>query len=320
MDRTAFVFPGQGSQQVGMGLDLVREHPDLLDTYYRTADEILGFPLSRLCWEGPKEALRDTAVTQPAIFLTSVVTSEVLRRHEIVPDAVAGHSLGEYPALVAAGVLDWTDALRLVRLRGELMAAVNERVPGGMAAVMGLDPDAVERLCADASAATGQTVEIANDNEPTQTVVSGRPGAVEHLAELANRAGARKVVMLDVGAPFHCSLMRGMEAEFADALSATDFRDPDVPMYSSVTADRVRTAAEVVVALRRQLTGRVRWTETVTRMADAGLDGFVEVGPGKVLSGLCRRIAPRVSVHQTSDMARIRRTAESRALPAPATP
>ncbi|GAB3955274.1 ACP S-malonyltransferase [Streptomyces sparsus] len=320
MNRTAFVFPGQGSQQVGMGLDLVREHPDLLDTYYRAADEILGFPLSGLCWEGPKEALRDTAVTQPAIFLTSVVTSEVLRRHDIVPDAVAGHSLGEYPALVAAGVLDWTDALRLVRLRGELMAAVNERVPGGMAAVMGLDPDAVERLCADASAATGETVEIANDNEPTQTVVSGRPGAVEHLAELANRAGARKVIMLDVGAPFHCSLMRGMEAEFADALSATDFRDPAVPMYSSVTADRVRTAAEVVVALRRQLTGRVRWTETVNRMVDMGLDGFVEVGPGKVLSGLCRRIAPQVSVHQTSDMARIRRTAESRALTTPATP
>ncbi|MEW2517872.1 ACP S-malonyltransferase [Actinacidiphila alni] len=301
MDRIGFVFPGQGSQKVGMGLDLAGEHPDLVGPYYRTADEILGLPLSRLCWEGPAEALRDTSVTQPAIFLTSLCTWQALRPRGLAPDVVAGHSLGEYTALVAAGVLDWTDALRLVRLRGTLMAAVNERVPGAMAAILGLPLEDVEGICAQAATGTGQIVEIANDNEPAQVVVSGQEEAVQWVMAAAKDAGARRAVALEVGAPFHCSLMSGIEDEFAAALDAVEFRDPSVEIISSVTAAPVTTADEARTVLKRQLTGRVRWTDTVLRMSDAGVGRFIEIGPGKVLGGLCRRIVPGTQVYATFD-------------------
>lgn len=301
MDRIGFVFPGQGSQRVGMGLDLAQEHPALVDTYYRAADEILGLPLSRLCWEGPAESLRDTSVTQPAVFLTSLCTWEALRPHGLAPGVVAGHSLGEYTALVTAGVLEWTDALRLVRLRGRLMAGVNARVPGAMAAVLGLPIADVERICAEAVTATGQVVEIANDNEPAQVVVSGQADAVHWAMAAAKDAGARRAVPLDVGAPFHCSLMSEIEDEFAAALEEVTFRDPVVETISSVTAAPVTSGAAARQVLRRQLTGRVRWTDTVGRMAAAGVGRFIEIGPGKVLGGLCRRIAPKARVYATFD-------------------
>ncbi|GGO79901.1 ACP S-malonyltransferase [Wenjunlia tyrosinilytica] len=310
MDRTAFLFPGQGSQRVGMGLHLLQERPDLLDLYYRPADEILSLPLSTLCWEGPVEALRDTAVTQPAVFLTSLATLEVLRGRGAAPDVVAGHSLGEYTALVAADVLDWTDALRLVRRRGELMSAVNESVPGSMAAVIGLDLATVEEICAEVTRECGQVVEVANDNEPAQAVVSGQAGAVARVREEAERRGATKAVALDVGAPFHCSLMAGIEKEFAEELSRVTFRDPRVPFVSGVTADRVTTAGEAVDCLRRQLAGRVRWTGTVRRVAAEGVGRFVEVGPGRVLGGLCRRITPEVPVRATNDERRLAQVLE----------
>lgn len=301
MDRIGFVFPGQGSQRAGMGLDLVAERPDLVESYYRPAEEILGLPLSRLCWQGPAEALQDTSITQPAVFLTSLCTLEVLRGRGLAPDIVAGHSLGEYTALVSAGVLDWTDALRLVRLRGQLMAGVNARVPGAMAAIVGLRFADVEAICAQAAAGTGQAVEIANDNEPTQLVVSGQVDAVEAAAAAATAAGARRVVRLAVGAPFHSSLMSEIEQEFAAALAEVAFRAPTGELISSVTADRVVGAEEAKRVLRRQLTATVRWTDTVTRMATAGVGRFVEVGPGTVLSGLCRRIVPAAEVHATHD-------------------
>lgn len=301
MDRIGFVFPGQGSQRVGMGLDLSGEFPELVGTFYRAADEILGLPLSQLCWEGPAEALRDTSITQPAVFLTSLCTWQTLRARGLVPDVVAGHSLGEYTALVVAGILEWTDALRLVRLRGELMAGVNARVPGAMAAVLGLPLADVEALCARAATATGQVVEIANDNEPTQIVVSGQAGAVQWVRDAAKEAGARRAVALDVGAPFHCSLMSEIEDEFAAALEAVEFRDPVVEMVSSVTARPLTGAAEARQVLRNQLTGRVRWTDTVGRMSDAGVGRFIEIGPGKVLGSLCRRIAPQAQVFATFD-------------------
>jgi [acyl-carrier-protein] S-malonyltransferase len=301
MDRIGFVFPGQGSQRVGMGLDLAGEYPALVETYYRTADEILGLPLSRLCWEGPVEALRDTSVTQPAVFLTSLCAWEVLRRRGLAPDAVAGHSLGEYTALVAAGVLEWTDALRLVRLRGSLMAGVNARVPGAMAAVLGLSIGDVEEICAGAATATGQIVEIANDNEPAQIVVSGQVDGVRRVMAAAREAGARRAVALDVGAPFHCSLMSEIEQEFAAALEEVEFLAPAVELFSSVTAEPVTTGAGARRVLRRQLTARVRWTETAGRMSAAGVGRFVEVGPGKVLGGLCRRISPGSQVYATFD-------------------
>jgi [acyl-carrier-protein] S-malonyltransferase len=303
MNRTAFVFPGQGSQRPGMGLDLLRLRPGLARTYYGPADEILGFPLSRLCREGPAEALRDTAVTQPAVFLTSLAALDVLRSRGVAPDVVAGHSLGEYAALVCADVLDWRDALRLVRLRGELMAGVNERVPGRMAAVMGLDLASVEALCVVVAGATGQVVEVANDNAPGQVVVSGQTDAVEELVRRARAAGAGRVVALEVGAPFHCGLMGAIEAEFTAALAAVPFREPTLPVVSGVTAAPLTGAAEARDCLRRQLAGRVRWTGAVTRMAAGGVRRFVEAGPGRVLGGLCRRIVPGAVVETTLEAA-----------------
>ncbi|MFB7614701.1 ACP S-malonyltransferase [Kitasatospora sp. NPDC056181] len=310
MDQTAFLFPGQGSQSPGMGAHLLERRPDLLERYYRPADEILSLPLSELCLTGSADALQDTSITQPAVFLTSLATLEVLRGHGVRPAVVAGHSLGEYTALVCAGVLEWTDALRLVRRRGELMAAVNERVPGAMAAVLGLEIAEVEALCAQVRQETGQIVEVANDNAPGQVVVSGQREAVAVLSGVAKEAGAIRAVTLEVGAPFHCSLMAGIEAEFARELAAVEFRDPVLPVVSGGTAGRVTSAEEAVAALRGQLAGRVRWVAAVRRMAEEGAQRFLEVGPGRVLSTLSRRIEPQLPAFTTNDEGRLARAIE----------
>ncbi|AZM94087.1 MULTISPECIES: ACP S-malonyltransferase [Streptomyces] len=301
---TAFVFPGQGSECAGMGKDLLALRPDLADTYYRTADDLLGIPLARVCLEGSPRDLEDPAVAQPAIFLTSLAVLEVLRGEGLRPDAVAGHSLGEYAALVAAGVLEWTEALWLVRLRGELVATVGDRIGSATAAVIGLSRTDLARMCAEARAATGQVVEVAGDNEPRQTVVSGQAEAVARTTDAARAAGAR-VEWLRIGGPFHSSLLDEAQAEFTETLIATEFRDPAVPLVSGVTGGWVTTAAEAVVALRGQLTSPVRWTETVQALAASGADRFVEVGPGRVLGGLIRRILPGARVHPTDTAARL---------------
>ena len=300
MGKIGFVFPGQGSQRVGMGFDLSREYPQLVDLYYRPADDILGFGLSQICWEGPAVALQDTAITQPALFLTSLCTQHVLSSNGVTPQIVAGHSLGEYAALVTADVLDWAQALRLVRRRGQLMAGVNASRPGTMVAILGLPVATVEDICAESTRRTGGLVEVANDNEPAQVVVSGEVAAVREAVEAAKRAGAQRAVPLTVGAPFHCGLMAEVADEFRTTLDEVNFRDPICEVVSSVTGEPVSGAAEAKALLTHQLTGRVRWRETVTRMVASGVDQFVEVGPGKVLRGLCRRISPGIDAVSTS--------------------
>lgn len=304
MAQVAFVFPGQGSQKVGMGLDFVEHYPDLKERWFDAADDILQMPLSRMCFEGPEQDLLRTEHTQPAIFVVSMAILDVLRAAGIEPEAAAGHSLGEYSALVCAGALEFADALRLVRRRGELMAEVNKRTPGTMAAIIGLNPEQVADLCGQASDFSGGVVEPANYNEPGQTVISGVEAAVAHASEMAALAGAR-VVPLRVGAPFHCSLMSVLDSEFGAALDAAPFAAPRLPVIANVTGDYVRTAAEVREALRRQVARPVQWTRTVRRLVDDGYDMFVEVGPGRALTGFSLKIAPDLPVHSAGQVRRI---------------
>lgn len=304
MARVAFLFPGQGSQKVGMGKDLVERHPHLREFFAR-ADEVLGFPLTRLCFDGPDTELVQTQNTQPAIFVVSMAILDVMRKAGLRAEAAAGHSLGEYGALVCAGVLEFEDALRLVRRRGELMAGVNARTPGAMAAVIGLAGEAVAEACRKAQAETGGVVEPANYNTPQQTVISGQEAAVVRAMALAQEAKAEKVVRLQVGAPFHCSLMSALQEEFAATLEKYPFKDPSVPVVANVSGDYVRTADAVKDALRRQVAGAVRWTDSINRLAADGFDTFVEVGPGRTLVGLGRQIQPDVAGHSTGDAKRL---------------
>ncbi|CAN5629183.1 ACP S-malonyltransferase [soil metagenome] len=305
MSRIAAMFPGQGSQKVGMGRDFVERHPQLLDRYFRRADEVLGFALTDLCFGGPEDALRQTENTQPAIFVVSMAILDVLRSGGLEPDAAAGHSLGEYSALVCAGVLSFEDGLRLVRRRGELMAGVNARTPGTMAAVIGLPPEGVEEICRAARAAGGGIVEPANYNEPDQTVISGEADAVDAACALAQDAGADRVVRLQVGAPFHCSLMRDLRDTFAAELDRYAFSDPALPVVANVTGDYVHSADEVKDALRRQVAGSVRWTDTMRRLAADGCEEFVEVGPGRVLTGFSKKINPGADVASAGEVRRV---------------
>lgn len=304
MAKVAYLFPGQGSQKVGMGKDLVERHPHLRALFAR-ADEVLGFGITKLCFEGPEEELVQTQNTQPAIFLVSMAILDVLGKAGAAPLAAAGHSLGEYGALVCAGVLGLEDALQLVRRRGELMAAVNARTPGAMAAIIGLSGDAVGTVCAKAGAEGLGVVEPANYNTPQQTVISGQAAAVERAMALAKEAGAEKVVRLQVGAPFHCSLMSALQEEFAAELERYQFKDPQFPVVANVTGDYVRSADAVKDALRRQVAGAVRWTDSIQRLARDGFDTYVEVGPGRTLVGLVRQIQPEAAGHSTGDAKRL---------------
>jgi len=293
----ALVFPGQGSQKVGMGREWAERFRAARHTF-EEADRVLGFALSQVMWDGPADELTLTANTQPALLTVSVAIQRVLDRVPLRPVAVAGHSLGEYSALVAAGVLEFADALRLVRRRGELMQEAVAPGVGAMAAVLALDAESVAEVARRAAAESededgGAAVcAVANYNSPVQTVLAGHRHAVRRAMELAKEAGARRVVELPVSAPFHCPLMKPAREGMAELLAATDFADPTVPVVPNVDARPVTTGAEARAALLRQIDSPVRWVESVAWMAgERGVEVFLEVGAGAVLSGLIRRIA-----------------------------
>ena len=288
---TAYLFPGQGSQQVGMGQSLAAAHA-VARAVYAAADEILGFPLSDLCFQGPEEALTDTVNQQPALLATSVAAWEVLGQSGDWPaaDFVAGHSLGEFSALVAAGAMSFADALRLVRRRGELMADAGAGAPGGMAAVLGLDAAPLAALCAQAAAETDRPVQLANDNCPGQLVISGDQAALARAMELAAAAGSRRIVALPITIAAHSPLMASAAAAFATAVDQTPIAAPRVPVIGNVSAGPLTTADAIRAELKAQLTAAVRWTESMQYLLTQGVTLFSEVGPGDVLTKLMRRI------------------------------
>ena len=287
----AYIFPGQGSQYVGMGKDLFYDHRPAREIFER-ADEILGINLSRICFEGPEEELRQTKNTQPAIFLHSIAVASMLGSEKA--EMAAGHSLGEYSALVYVGALSFEDGLRLVRLRGELMHQAGLERPGTMAAVVGLDPAALEEVCAKAEAEG--IVRPANFNSPGQIVISGSVRGVRKAMQLAKEAGARLAKELPVSGAFHSPLMEPARNGLKAALEKVTIRDTELPVYANVTARPVTRAGEIRRFLFDQLTSPVRWEETILTMVADGATRFVEIGPGKVLQNLVRRIAPAVEV------------------------
>jgi len=305
--RIAFLFPGQGSQAVGMGRELAERFPIAAATFAE-ADEALGFPLSRLCFEGPEEDLRLTENTQPAILTVSVAAARVLAAHGVEPALAAGHSLGEWSAHVVAGTLTFADAVRAVKARGRAMQLAVPAGQGAMAAILLLDPTLVAEACSEAAAETGQTVAAANLNSPGQTVISGTLAAVEKAAALCKAKGARRAVMLPVSAPFHCALMQPAQEEVARVLGGLSLAAPRIPVAANVTGGLVTAAEAARDALTRQVTGAVRWVDCVQALKSAGAELFIEVGPGKVLCGLLKQIDPGLKTLNVDDAASLEKT------------
>lgn len=305
ISRIALLFPGQGSQSVGMGKDLAANHPTARKTF-EEADAALGYKLSQMCFEGPEDKLRLTEITQPAILTVSVAALSVLREKGIMPDFVAGHSLGEYSAHVAAGTLDFCDAVRAVRNRGKYMQEAIPVGEGAMAAILGMPGDQVQGLCREAA---GQDVcAAANLNSPEQTVISGHKAAVERAAELAKSRGAKKAVMLPVSAPFHCALMQPAQERLAQDLQRVNFQPMQIPLIKNIDAEPTTDSAEARDALICQVTGAVRWVDSMKKLISLGAEAFVEVGPGKVLCGLMRQIDRSKSCLNVEDEASLQKT------------
>ena len=301
----AFMFPGQGSQQVGMGRELAALYPVARETFDE-ADAALGYKLSQLCFEGPEQQLKLTEITQPAILTVSVAAWRVLQSLAMMPSYVVGHSLGEYSAHVAAGTLSFADAVRAVRNRGRYM---QEAVPvgaGAMAAILALPAEEVEEICA--KAAQGEVCQAANLNSPSQTVISGHQAAVERATELAKQHGAKRAIMLPVSAPFHCALMQPAQDRLAADLQALSFHHPQVPVMCNVDAVLVTTGEQGRDALIRQVTGAVQWVKSMRALISLGVENFVEVGPGSVLCGLLRQIDRSRSCVNVEDEASLQKT------------
>ncbi len=305
--KMAFLFPGQGSQVVGMGSALAAQFPTAAQTIAE-ADEALGFHLSKIIYEGPEDELKLTENTQPAILTVSIAVWRVLAEQGITPALAAGHSLGEWSAHVAAGTLTFADAVRAVKARGKAMQQAVPPGHGAMAAVLALPADKIARACAAASAETGLVVAAANLNSPDQTVISGATAAVEMAAELCKAAGARRAVMLQVSAPFHCSLMAPAQIAVADFLAGIPVTNPNIPVAANVTGNLVTTATEARQALIQQVTGTVRWVQCMQALSAAGATIFIEAGPGKVLTGLMRQIDKALKCLNVEDPASLEST------------
>jgi [acyl-carrier-protein] S-malonyltransferase len=300
MPKTAFLFPGQGSQKAGMGADLAEAIP-AARAIFEEADDALGFSLSKLCFEGPDDALRLTENTQPSILTCSIATLAAVRERGLEPDFVAGHSLGEYSALVAAGAISFRDAVQLVRKRGRFMQEAVPAGVGAMAAILGLEPEKLAEVCLQA--AQGEVVSPANLNSPGQIVIAGHAAAVQRAVDLAVAAGAKKAVLLAVSAPFHCSLMEPARDRLAPELDAIAFRDLKTPLVNNVSAAVVVGGDEAREGLKRQVPNPVLWEQSIQRLASEGADSFLEVGPGRVLTGLLRSIDRALEGAAVGDLA-----------------
>lgn len=305
MDKTAFLFPGQASQYAGMGRDLAEHFPESREVF-EEADAALGFALSKLCFEGPEDALKLTENTQPAILTVSVAAFRALEKRGLIPDIVAGHSLGEYSALVAAGSLEFSAAVKLVRARGRYMQEAVPAGEGAMAAILGMSPADVAEVCR--KAADGDVVSPANLNSPEQVVISGSAAGIKRAIEIASQSGAKRAVMLPVSAPFHCVLMAPAQERLEPNLRAAAFGPLRFPLVTNVDASEVTSGEEARNALVRQVTAPVRWLDSMREMLDEGATVFVEVGPGKVLSGLLRQIDRSVRCLNVEDSGSLQAT------------
>jgi [acyl-carrier-protein] S-malonyltransferase len=294
MSKIAFLYPGQGSHRVGMGAEILEAHPELMEGCFAAALQASGIDIRTLCLEGPIEELTRTEVAQPALFAVSMAMTELAREAGVQPDFVAGHSLGEYTAAVAAGCLSAADGIALVSERGRRMADIQSERPGAMGAVIGLPAEQVGELC-EAARAAGSVVP-ANLNTPTQTVVSGEEAAIERLLELAKEAGAEKAILLRAGAAFHSELMEPVRDALAETMAGLQWQDPKPPLVSNASAQVVDSAAGVREALTVQITSPVRWADCVRTLLDAGVTSFLELGSGRVLGGLVRQIEPEADV------------------------
>ena len=290
-ETTAYVFPGQGSQFVGMGAELADASP-VAKAVFQEADDLLGYSLSELCWNGPEETLNETEYTQPALLTHAVAALSAAREQfpELQAASAAGHSLGQFSALVAAGAMDFRSALIAVRERGLAMKSAGDIQPGGMIAVLGIDIDTVEKSCRQASEKVPGGVWVANDNCPGQVVISGHDEALDIVAGLLKDAGARKVVRLAVSIAAHSPLMQTAQQRLNEALESVTIEDPHIQVIGNVNAQPLKGREEVIQDLQSQLTSRVRWTESIQAMLDQGIDTFIEIGSGNVLTGLLKRI------------------------------